>query len=297
MLPLRLFAVILTITTFATLSLSPLQIAAAEEDIRVWFSDPRDVEPGSILNLSLMMTSSQQLGGVDFRIRYNDSLLSFLSVEQDTGLNNWEYFQSSHNDSLNTVRIFSIADAGSLFIQPDSSDLHPKGSIARYRFFVSPNWLADSGRVLFDFLWPLCGSNAVSNSVGDTLIIVRRIYNENSQLIWDETDNVAFPEQNRPLGLGVSDTCLAAESKIAMKVDFYFGEATNYYICGDADGGGTVSVTDAVWIINYIFSGGPPPNPLEAGDVDCSGQVSVSDAVAIINYIFGGGDPPCSACP
>jgi len=40
-----------------------------------------------------------------------------------------------------------------------------------------------------------------------------------------------------------------------------------------------VTVSDVVYLINYIFAGGPAPNPLMAGDADCSGGVNISDAV------------------
>lgn len=69
------------------------------------------------------------------------------------------------------------------------------------------------------------------------------------------------------------------------------------YQCGDADGSKAVSISDAVYMINYIFAGGLPPLPLLAGDADCSGSVTVSDAVYLINYIFAGGSAPCAACP
>jgi len=65
------------------------------------------------------------------------------------------------------------------------------------------------------------------------------------------------------------------------------------YICGDADYSGSVNVSDAVWIINYVFVGGDPPTPIESGDADCSGSVNVSDAVWIINFVFAGGNTPC----
>ncbi len=68
------------------------------------------------------------------------------------------------------------------------------------------------------------------------------------------------------------------------------------YFCGDADGNSSISIGDAVFIINFIFGGGPAPAPLEAADADCSGAVSISDAVVIINYIFGGGPAPCGSC-
>ncbi len=69
------------------------------------------------------------------------------------------------------------------------------------------------------------------------------------------------------------------------------------YLCGDADGSGTITISDAVYLINYIFAGGPAPNPLLSGDADCSGSITISDAVYMINYIFGGGPAPCSSCP
>lgn len=69
------------------------------------------------------------------------------------------------------------------------------------------------------------------------------------------------------------------------------------YICGDADGSGVVTISDAVYLISHIFGGGPAPDPLLSGDVNCSGGVTISDAVYLIAYIFGGGAVPCADCP
>jgi hypothetical protein len=68
-------------------------------------------------------------------------------------------------------------------------------------------------------------------------------------------------------------------------------------MCGDADGNQIVNISDAVYLITYIFSGGPAPDPLEAGDADCNGIVNISDAVYLISYIFAGGPAPCASCP
>ncbi len=65
------------------------------------------------------------------------------------------------------------------------------------------------------------------------------------------------------------------------------------YLCGDSNSDGTVNVSDAVNIINYVFVGGNPPNPMEAGDCNCDDTCNISDAVGIINYVFVGGNPPC----
>jgi len=72
---------------------------------------------------------------------------------------------------------------------------------------------------------------------------------------------------------------------------------TDPFLCADADASGAVTISDAVYLINYIFAGGPAPNPVLAGDADCTGAVSISDAVYLINYIFAGGPAPCAACP
>ncbi len=69
------------------------------------------------------------------------------------------------------------------------------------------------------------------------------------------------------------------------------------YVCGDADGNGIITISDAVYLISYIFGGGPAPVPVLAGDADCNGIITISDAVYLINYIFGGGPAPCANCP
>jgi hypothetical protein len=67
-------------------------------------------------------------------------------------------------------------------------------------------------------------------------------------------------------------------------------------LCGDADGSESVDISDAVYLINYIFGGGPAPDPLLAGDANCDGAVDISDAVYLIAYIFSGGPEPCAGC-
>ncbi|MFH1893618.1 MAG: lectin like domain-containing protein [Candidatus Zixiibacteriota bacterium] len=65
------------------------------------------------------------------------------------------------------------------------------------------------------------------------------------------------------------------------------------FVCGDADGSSAVDIDDAVFLIEYIFAGGPTPEPLESGDTDCSGAIDIDDVVYLIAYIFAGGPSPC----
>lgn len=62
--------------------------------------------------------------------------------------------------------------------------------------------------------------------------------------------------------------------------------------CGDANRDEQITVSDVIYIINYLFKGGPSPDPILIGDADCDCQVSVSDIIHLIIYLFKGGPPP-----
>ncbi|MBU1319992.1 MAG: M4 family metallopeptidase [candidate division Zixibacteria bacterium] len=68
------------------------------------------------------------------------------------------------------------------------------------------------------------------------------------------------------------------------------------YTCGDAEGSGDIDIDDAVYLVGYIFTGGPAPIPIESGDTDCSGEIDIDDVVYLISYIFTGGPEPCASC-
>jgi hypothetical protein len=68
------------------------------------------------------------------------------------------------------------------------------------------------------------------------------------------------------------------------------------YVCGDADASGAVDISDVVFLVAHIFSGGSAPSPLLRGDPNCSGDIDISDVVYLIAYIFSGGTKPCAAC-
>jgi len=59
--------------------------------------------------------------------------------------------------------------------------------------------------------------------------------------------------------------------------------------CGDANGDSKVTVSDVVYLVNYLFKGGPAPDPIQKANVNCNDTVSVSDVVYLVNYLFKGG--------
>ena len=88
------------------------------------------------------------------------------------------------------------------------------------------------------------------------------------------------------IGVSVADPWVSSAKTIVVRT----------YACGDASGDATVNISDAVYLIAYIFSGGPAPSPSFAGDANCDSAVNISDAVYLIAYIFSGGPAPCAGC-
>jgi hypothetical protein len=58
---------------------------------------------------------------------------------------------------------------------------------------------------------------------------------------------------------------------------------------GDCNCSGDVDIDDVVYLIAYIFSGGPEPH----ANPDCQGEVDIDDVVYLICYIFSRGPEPC----
>lgn len=254
------------------------------------------VVPGGTVDVSIIMGSSEQLGGIDFTIGYEDSIFDFVSVAQDTGLKHWEYFYSAYSPIEGTVRIVSIADIDNGPIHPDSADYYPRGSIARFRFSVMPTWTTDSSQVPFTFHWGSCQDNATSDRTGFRLFVVSNVYDASGQILWDETDNTAYPESLRIPNVGLPDSCIQTRTPPLYNIDFHFGAAANYIFCGNADANSMVNISDATYLIAYVFGEGPAPEPVLAGDVDCNSMVNISDAVYLVAYIFSGGPAPCAGC-
>jgi len=67
---------------------------------------------------------------------------------------------------------------------------------------------------------------------------------------------------------------------------------------GDANHDGSANVGDAIYIINYIFKGGPQPACMGEADANCDCALNVGDAVWMVNYVFKSGAPPiyCPMC-
>ncbi|MFH2055987.1 MAG: S8 family serine peptidase [bacterium] len=87
------------------------------------------------------------------------------------------------------------------------------------------------------------------------------------------------------------------DNPLVIPAELWVGGGGPAYTCGDANGDEIVNITDATFLIAYIFAGGAPPDPLESGDANCDALTNITDATYLIAYIFGGGPEPCADCP
>ena len=68
-------------------------------------------------------------------------------------------------------------------------------------------------------------------------------------------------------------------------------------LCGDVNNNGVVDVGDVVYLVAYLYKGGPPPIPMVCvGDVNNNDIVDVGDLVYLVGYLYKGGPPPDPNC-
>jgi len=62
---------------------------------------------------------------------------------------------------------------------------------------------------------------------------------------------------------------------------------------GDVNNDGIIDVDDAVYLVDYLYAGGPPPLPYTGvGNADHLGIIDIDDVVFIIQYAYAGGPSP-----
>jgi hypothetical protein len=111
-----------------------------------------------------------------------------------------------------------------------------------------------------------------------------------------EMDTIeVFTEIPYYAGMNLTDVLKLVSTSLSnpMVKDSALFSITVKYLRGDANGDTSISVADVVYIISYLFKGGPAPQYYDSGDVNCDGLISVSDVVYLISYLFKLGNPPC----
>lgn len=69
------------------------------------------------------------------------------------------------------------------------------------------------------------------------------------------------------------------------------------FIRGDANYDDHVDVSDPVFLLDYVFRGGPRPPCQDAADTNNDTRLDISDPIFLLNYLFTGGPQPSEPFP
>lgn len=64
------------------------------------------------------------------------------------------------------------------------------------------------------------------------------------------------------------------------------------FIRGDANSDCSVDITDAVYVLNFLFTGGETPQCMDAADTNDTGAVDITDGIFLLGFLFLGTAPP-----
>jgi sugar lactone lactonase YvrE len=69
------------------------------------------------------------------------------------------------------------------------------------------------------------------------------------------------------------------------------------FVRGNADATGSLTITDSILVLNYLFRGGPAPPCIDAADADDDGTLVITDPLLVLNYLFNHGEAPALPFP
>ena len=93
-------------------------------------------------------------------------------------------------------------------------------------------------------------------------------------------------------GLALWDACLLYALG---KIDT--GPPETRFVRGDVDGDGSVTLTDGIATLGWLFEGSDEPPCLDAADTDDDGKAIINDAILIFGWLFSGGASPAAPSP
>jgi hypothetical protein len=113
----------------------------------------------------------------------------------------------------------------------------------------------------------------------------------------DNTTTFELTAGTWSIGAEVSDHCgpAAGDAVCTPVVVVVEGAGGVPFVRGDADASGGINITDAIFLLGYLFQGTAAPTCLDAADVDGIGAnaPNITDAIFLLGYLFQGtGGPP-----
>jgi len=251
--------------------------------------------------------SNDRIGGFNLLISFDPSALSFQTATLEGGAaQDWEYFTWNLGGvSYGQIRFVGIADRNNGASHPPPDAYSPQGTLIFVDFIVANDQNLGDVFVPINFIWKDCDDNSFSDTSGTLLYVDSRIFNAEEELIWDEFDDVLYPESNRLPDIGAPDSCIVQDEKNqALRcIEFINGgiciiDPDSIDDRGDVNLNGLAyEIADAVVFTRYFI------HDLAAFTINVAGQIAatdvnadgltltVSDLVLLIRVIVGDAAP------
>ncbi len=299
-------------TVYETWCLNVLPALVCSTCIEVSIEDRGCTNSGQVTSVDIIANVTNDIAAYDMLIAYDASALSFLRANIGTAIEGWEYFTYRFGDQGNCeapcpsglIRMVAIADVNNGPFHPPAEQLNPDGTIASITFRVSNDLNLGGQNIPIQFFWMDCGDNGFSDPTGQYLYVDNIIYSPEGNIIWDESNDAAYPESARFPHVGVPDECLIGDKFEPVRCI----SLHNGYLCithpdsidarGDLNLNGVAyEIADAVVYTNYFISGLSAftisvAGQIAASDVNADGMtLSIADLVYLIRVIIGDAPP------
>ncbi|NIN01832.1 MAG: hypothetical protein GTO24_28155 [candidate division Zixibacteria bacterium] len=176
-----------------------------------------------------------------------------------------------YNPSTRTGEIIAKMNSVDQILE---SDLHLRYAVAESHKFQPWQWLDSLHFIVRDMLPDSLGV-AFSLNQGETFVDTQSFYISPS---WADQncDLVVFVQSDKDTSVLISNL-----------IPLY-----QKHVSGDANSDGVVTVSDVVYLTNYVLYSGPQPQPSAAGDPNEDCVIDTQDMVYLVNYILNGGPVP-----
>jgi hypothetical protein len=281
--------------------------------VRVEIGDSECTPVGLRTTVPLTIETNDAIAGFDLLLSYDASALTLVgATNEGTHIEEWEYFTYNVNNAAcgaacpsGIIRMVGIADVNNGAAHPPVSAYTPNGPLAFLEFQIANDQNLGGQYVPINFVWYDCGDNAFSDVSGSLLYLDLRIFNAEGVLIWDEDDDISFPEASRPFGMGAPDECLVGTDKMQ---PLRCVEFVNGGVCiihpdsiddrGDINLDGLAyTIADVVLFTNYFIHGLSAftvsiQAQIAATDINADGlALSVADLAYLIRIVVGDAQP------
>jgi len=145
-----------------------------------------------------------------------------------------------------------------------------------------------------------------SGTAGKEFLVIGRNFDEPGLAVMVCNANATFTLLADKQTLEVTAPACASEGWASVEVStdtgqdtevngFFYegGQAGTPFVRGDSNGDGRGDLSDAIFTLSWLFTGGATPPCLDAADANDVGTIDLSDPIFFLNFLFqGGGAPP-----